>query len=319
MAPAQDRILPGVALMLVFCVTAPLIDISAKAAAATLPPGQIALARFALQALFMAPLALTVRPRARPGGRTLGVSALRAGLLLVSSVTFFAAVAVMPVADALAIAFVDSFLLLLLGWMFLGERVGPWRLAATAAGFLGALLVIRPSLALFGPVALLPLATALSFALYLLLTRRQSRGLHPIAMQVQTALLGTLLCLPLLAAGQILDIAALGLRMPSGSAWAWLLAVGVAATLSHLAITWALRFAPAATLAPLHYLELVAAVGFGYLVFGDFPAAATWAGIAVIVGSGLVIIHRERRAAARARRSPPAAPDAARAPASAAR
>jgi drug/metabolite transporter (DMT)-like permease len=59
-------------------------------------------------------------------------------------------------------------------------------------------------------------------------------------------------------------------------------------------MTYALRFAPSATLAPLHYLEIVAAVALGYLVFGDFPNAMTWAGIAVIVGSGLYIIHRER-------------------------
>jgi drug/metabolite transporter (DMT)-like permease len=59
-------------------------------------------------------------------------------------------------------------------------------------------------------------------------------------------------------------------------------------------MTYALKFAPSATLAPLHYLEIVAAVTLGYLVFGDFPNPMTWAGIAVIVASGLYIIHRER-------------------------
>jgi drug/metabolite transporter (DMT)-like permease len=82
--------------------------------------------------------------------------------------------------------------------------------------------------------------------------------------------------------------------MPQGVAWLWLLGVGFWASVSHMCMTYALKFAPSATLAPLHYLEIVAAVALGYLVFGDFPNRLTWAGIAIIVASGLYIIHRER-------------------------
>ncbi len=64
-----------------------------------------------------------------------------------------------------------------------------------------------------------------------------------------------------------------------------------------MCMTYALKFAPSATLAPLHYLEIVAAVALGYLIFNDFPNPLTWAGIAVIVSSGLYIIHRERMVA----------------------
>ena len=69
-------------------------------------------------------------------------------------------------------------------------------------------------------------------------------------------------------------------------------------------MSWALRLAPAATLAPLHYFEIVTAVGLGWAVFGDFPTIWTWAGMAVITGSGLYVIWRERleaRAGAAAR------------------
>jgi drug/metabolite transporter (DMT)-like permease len=97
-------------------------------------------------------------------------------------------------------------------------------------------------------------------------------------------------------------IATLDPVMPQGLAWLWLFGVGFWAAVSHMCMTYALKFAPSATLAPLHYLEIVAAVAFGYLVFGDFPNPLTWAGIAVIVASGLYIIHRERRVA-RARRA----------------
>ena len=84
---------------------------------------------------------------------------------------------------------------------------------------------------------------------------------------------------------------------PEGLAWLWLAGVGFWAAVSHMAMTQALRLAPSATLAPLHYAEIVAAVALGFWVFGDFPDALTWAGIAVICASGLYIIHRERAAA----------------------
>ena len=83
---------------------------------------------------------------------------------------------------------------------------------------------------------------------------------------------------------------------PEGIAWLWLLGVEVSGSLLHMLITYALRFAPSATLAPLHYLKMVSAVSFSYLVFGNLPNLLTLTGVVVIVGSGLYIFHRERLA-----------------------
>jgi drug/metabolite transporter (DMT)-like permease len=295
---APDRVLPGVALMLAFCLIAPLIDAFAKLAAGTgLPTAQITAARFAVQAVLMVPIAHAMGlSLALPPG-TLRLTLLRAVLLIGSTYSFVAAVAAMPIADALAIAFVEPFLLLLAGWALFGERVGPRRILACAVGFAGALLVIRPSFAAFGPVALWPLATAAFFAAYMLVTRALAARVHPVAMQAHTAIAGSLICLPALALGAAAGIGTLAPLAPSAPGWIWLAGVGLAATVSHMAITLALRFAPSATLAPLHYLEILGAVALGWAVFGDFPAPLTWAGIAVISASGLYIIHRERIAA----------------------
>ncbi|MFD1912244.1 DMT family transporter [Halodurantibacterium flavum] len=289
-----DRILPGVMLMLGFCLTAPLIDVASKLAAATVPAGQITLARFVVQALLMLPVVLLMGLPMGAGPRALWLLFWRAAFSILATFFFVAAVAVMPIADALAIVFVEPFIILLLGWLIFGEEVGPRRLGASVIGFAGCLLVIQPSFAVFGAVAFYPLGTALFFALYMLATRRLSQVMHPVTMQLHTAVMAVVLCLPLLLAGHLGGVAALSLVLPAGIAWTWLGAVGVAATVSHMLITYALRFAPSATLAPLHYLELVSAVGLGYLVFGDFPDPLTWVGIAVIAGSGLYIIHRER-------------------------
>jgi drug/metabolite transporter (DMT)-like permease len=210
----------------------------------------------------------------------------------------------MPIADALAIAFVEPFILLALGFLLFGDQVGPRRIAAAVVGFLGALLVIQPNFRAFGAVALYPLATAVFFALYMLLTRRITREVAPEAMQFHTAALGALIMLPVLAVGAWTGVPVLALSNPSAEVWMQLVCVGLAATVSHMAITYALRFAPSATLAPLHYLEIVNAVLFGWLFFGDWPNALSWTGIAVITGSGLYIIARERRLAREARHQP---------------
>lgn len=295
---SADRILPGVALMIAFCVVAPLIDVSAKLASSTIPVGQITTARFLVQALLMAPIVAVMGLSFHIPPALLGLTALRALFLILSTYTFVSAVAAMPVADALAIAFVEPFILLLMGWALFGERVGPRRIAACAVGFAGALLVIRPSLAVFGPVALFPLGTAFSFAAYMLVTRQLSRAMHPVTMQLHTATLGVAMCLPLLVLGAAFDLPSLAVVRPEGTLWLWLSGVGIAATVSHMAITYALKFAPSATLAPLHYLEIVTAVALGYWIFGDFPTPLTWAGIALIAASGLYIIYREKHLSA---------------------
>lgn len=297
----SDRILPGVALMLAFCAVAPMIDVSSKLAAATIPVGQITTARFVVQAALMAPIVALMGLTFRLSPRAVWLTTLRALCLVASTYTFVSAVAVMPVADALAIAFVEPFILLILGRMIFGDEVGPRRIGACVVGFAGALFVIRPSFAIFGPVALYPLGTALSFALYMLVTRRLAREVHPVPMQFHTALFGMILCLPVMVLAQGSGIGPLDPVMPEGAAWAFLFGVGLASTVSHMAITYALKFAPAATLAPLHYSELLSAVVLGYLVFGDFPAPLTWVGIAIITASGLYIIHRERVTARTAR------------------
>lgn len=159
-----DRILPGVALMLAFCVLAPLLDVSSKLAADAIPVGQITGARFVLQGALMAPIALLMRLPLMVDRRMAGLVLLRAVFLILSTYSFVAGIAVMPVADALAIAFVEPFILLILGRLLFGDHIGPRRIGASTVGFCGALLVIQPSLAAFGTIALYPLGTAFFFA-----------------------------------------------------------------------------------------------------------------------------------------------------------
>jgi len=292
---ARDTILRGVILMLAFCALAPLLDVAAKLAAeGGVPVGQITFARFAVQAALMLPVMWIMGLRLGLTPRALAYTCLRALFLLVSTFAFVSGIEVMPIADALAIAFVEPFILLILGHFIFGDQVGPRRIAACVVGFGGALLVIQPSLAAFGVVALWPLATAFLFAFYMLVTRAMSAWMHPVAMQFHTSWTGLLMCLPVLVLADGSGIPSLDPIWPEGWNWLWLFGVGFWAAVSHLCMTYALKYAPSATLAPLHYSEIITAVILGYLIFGDFPNAMTWTGILVIVSSGLYIIHRER-------------------------
>jgi drug/metabolite transporter (DMT)-like permease len=293
-SPSSDRILAGVALMLGFCVTAPLLDVAAKLASDSVPVGQITAARFVVQCVLMAPFVWAMRLSLRvPREQRLSL-VFRAVLLFVSTFCFIAAIRVMPLADALAIVFVAPFIVLLVGKFYLGEDVGPRRVGAAIVGFVGILFVIQPSFAAFGAVALFPLGTAVGFAFYILVTRGLSRRIHPVTLQFHTGLIASLLCLPVLILAQGTGSELLDPVWPEGIAWLWLSGVGFFAAISHMMMTYALSLAPSATLAPLQYMELPVATVLGFLVFHDFPNALSLAGITIIIGAGLYMIHRER-------------------------
>lgn len=300
----QDRILPGILLMLGFCIIAPLIDVASKLAAQAVPVGTVTLGRYVAQLLLMVPIVALLGHPWGMSRRALGLTFARAAVSVLSTYSFVAAVQHMPIADALAIAFVEPFVILFIGRFVMGEEVGPRRIGASVVGFIGALFVIQPSFAVFGAVALYPLGTAVGFALYILLTRALSRHMHPVPMNLHTAWAAIVILIPILALGGQFDLGQMRFELPEGIFWLWCFCVGLASTVSHMSMSYALKYAPSSTLAPLHYFEMLTATLFGYLVFGDFPNALTWVGIGIITASGLYIIHRERLAAkARAARA----------------
>lgn len=291
----------GILFMLGFCAIVPLMDAMAKLTPAEVPVTQIVAARFVFQVLALYPLVLITGQFVWPTLRDTGQHLMRALALLLATYCIFTAIRFMPIADAIAIFFVEPFILTLLGAVFLGEPIGWRRVAASAVGFLGALLVIRPSFVDLGLVALLPLATALTFAIYMLLTRSMSQRVPPLTLQAHTALAASLLICPILWLMDGSGAALFDPIWPDTIAIKTLLAVGLFATISHVFLTFSLRFAPAGVVAPLQYFEIIGATAVGLVFFNDFPEALTWLGIAIIVGSGLYIFWRERQIEQRAK------------------
>jgi drug/metabolite transporter (DMT)-like permease len=211
---------------------------------------------------------------------------LRALLLVAASVAFIAAIRAMPLADAIAIVFVYPFIVTASAPLVLGERVPLSSWIAVATGFVGVLVVVRPG---FGDTdwhALLALAAGTCFGAHLLVTRQLRTSAPPLVTATSTAFIGTLVLsatLPFvwqpLAMNQVL----------------LMVLVGVFGAASQLLAIIACGKAEMSVLAPFGYTEIISATLVGFVMFGDFPDWVAWAGIAVIVASGICIAYGQRR------------------------
>lgn len=292
-----DRPTFGILLMLGFCIVAPLGDAVAKLLGGTVPLGQLLFVRFAVQFVLLAPLVWATRRQWRMQGRILQLTLLRTILHIAGIGAMFTALKYLPLADAVAIAFVMPFLMLLLGKYVLDEEIGLRRLGACIVGFVGTLLVIQPSFIVIGWPALWPLLMAVIFAFFMLVTRQIAKHTDPIGLQAVSGLMACIMLAPILLIGNRLDIASLGIIAPDSYGWFLLMAIGGLGTVTHLLMTWSLRYAPAATLASMQYLEIPVATLFGWLIFDQLPNTMASVGIAVTIAAGLYVIMRERIAA----------------------
>lgn len=300
----KDRPLLGVVLMLGFCVVAPMGDAVAKLLGQSVPVGQLLLLRFLIQALLLIPLVWVTGRFWRMRGRVLWLALLRTVLHLFGIGAMFTALQYLPLADAVAIAFVMPFIMLLLGKFFLGEEVGSRRFIACVVGFIGTLLVVQPSFAEVGWPALLPLVVAVNFSFFMLMTRQIAKDTDPIGLQAVSGVMAVCIMGPVLLITRSGHLEPLTLISPSPEEWWLLIAIGVLGTCAHLLMTWSLRFAPSATLAPMQYLEIPVATLIGLLIFDDLPNGLAALGICITIAAGLYIIFRERAIARMAARTP---------------
>lgn len=293
----RDHPTLGILLMLGFCVVAPLGDAVAKLLGGTVPLGQLLFIRFAVQVILLTPLVWVTRRQWRMRGRVLRLTFLRTLLHISGIGAMFTALKYLPLADAIAIAFVMPFIMLLLGKYVLGEEIGMHRLGACVVGFGGTLLVIQPSFAQVGWPALWPVLMAVIFAFFMLVTRQIAKDTDPISLQAVSGVMACLLMTPLLLIGHQMEIAALMMQPQDSHGWFLLVAIGGLGTVAHLLMTWSLRYAPAATLASMQYLEIPVATLIGWLIFDQLPNTLASVGIAVTIAAGLYVILRERIAA----------------------
>lgn len=283
----------GVTAMLLAMLLLPLLDVVAKHLTATMSSGQIVWGRMFFQSLLLLPMVWPLR-------RHLSVDqwhlfAIRGILIVAATVFFFSSLSKMPIADALAIFFVEPLILTLLSALFLREPIGVRRITAVLIGFIGALIIIQPSAKSFGVYAVLPLGAALCFAGYLTITRKLAQVSHVIVIQLYTGVAGCVAISIAMLVGNAIGIGFLEITTPTHTEWGFMGLLGVIGCIGHLLVVYAFRFIDASVLAPFQYFEIIGAVVFGWYFFSDIPAFTTWLGIVIIIASGFYIYLREQQ------------------------
>ena len=276
----------AVACMAFAMAVIPVIDVFAKfLGQQDFPILQLVWARFFFGALFTLPFAWKVEQAAivRPT-HPLHQSA-RAALLILGTCFFFWALKFLPIADTLAIYFIQPILVTALSPLILKEHVGPHRWACVFFGFIGVLIIIRPGFQEFNIGMLLALGAGFCSAFYLLLTRSLTGSVNAMVTTFQTSAIGAI---------------ALSVAMPfmwtapDVNQWLMLVGIGFFAIVGHYFITLAYDMGEASLISPLGYLEMITAVLLGWYFFDNFPDGWTFVGVAILIASAIYISMRER-------------------------
>lgn len=217
------------------------------------------------------------------------IQGARALMLFLSNLCFFFAITFIPIAEAAAISMTAPLVVALLAWPMLGERTNAARLIALAFGFVGVVIVIRPGTDLFHWASLFVLASATSYGMYQIFTRRVAGIDSPETSAVYA---------PVIGAVGMLVVMPFVWRTPANLAdLSMFLGLGVLGALGHYCVARALTYAPANLVSPFQYFQLFASVIVGYLFFSALPDAATWIGAGIIMVAGLYIGWSQTRVA----------------------
>jgi len=280
-----DRVLQGILLILASVVLFSVSDAMAKLMRLQgLPAVEIAWLRYIVFVVMALGLAahgrvLTQRPK------RLRMQVFRGLTLVGSAVLFVAGLGQLPLAEATAIGYVAPGFVTILSIIFLAEKVGIRRWTALLVGFAGVLIVIRPGSGALSAAAGFPVASAFCWAATIVITRRMGAGDRTETTVLWSAGTGLLVLSALVPFVFV---------MPSWGQLGLGLAHGICSSCGQYLVILAYRQAAASVLAPFSYVQLVFSTSLGWLVFAAVPDGGTLLGAAVIIGSGLYTVHRER-------------------------
>jgi drug/metabolite transporter (DMT)-like permease len=230
---------------------------------------------------------------------------LRGFILSSAYIAFLLAIAAMPIANAVAIYFTMPFFVATLAGPFLGESVPVYRWLAMSSAFIGVLIMVRPGVGVFEPASLLALYSAFGYAVGQMMGRRYSQSVPPITMSnVQNAVylvVAATMFFVFNGAGweltghKSLAFLSRPAVVPTLTEFLLLSLMGALAAVASVLFTFAYKFAQSNFVAPFEYTAMIWAVFYGLVLFGDFPDAMTWVGMAVVIAAGLWMMWRDGR------------------------
>ena len=224
-------------------------------------------------------------------------------LIVVTNSCFFAAIVVMPLADAVAVFFVAPLLITALSTIFLGEKVGVRRWSAVVIGMAGVIVMLRPGGDSLQLILLLPMIAAVCYAVMQLITRRlgvtDRASVMAFYVHLTFVVVGAGMGLVCgdgrfeVADNPSLEFLLRAWSVPDAREVALLLIIGVLSAIGAYLMTQAYRTSEATVVAPFEYAALPFAMLWGLIVFGDVPDSQALLGMTLIVGSGLFVLYRE--------------------------
>ena len=285
----EDRRMRLLAILLMCCTMLCFtgLDTCSKWLSASLPAAQIVWARYVGAAV----IALAAsRPLSRPAAlrsKRPWLQLLRSTFLLGSTSANVIALRYLQLSETATISFLAPVFVALLAGPFLGEKVGAERMIAIAVGFLGVAIATRPGTAAFHPIVLVAVAGVVCNSAYMVATRKLAGADAAQTTLVWTQIAGLVFLTPILPWVW---------RQPgSWGVWLVMAATGVFGAAGHGLLIIAHRYAPAPVLSPFLYTQLIWMIVSGALVFGDWPAASTLVGAALVIACGVFLALRERR------------------------
>lgn len=217
---------------------------------------------------------------------------IRGLVAALSAAAFIFAIRHVPLADAVAVSFVAPFMVTLMAALILREPVGWRRWVAVVLGFVGSMIILRPGMGVVHPAAILVVVAAFFFACRQVISRA-------IAARDGT---GTTILYTAMTAVFVLSVPLPWVWVtPSGPEFLLLVGLAMLAGLAEVCVIRALELGLAVAVAPVHYTLIIWASLYGWLVFGQFPDAWTWAGTGIIMATGMYMLRREYLAIRRAR------------------
>ena len=283
---ARNR-LTGIGIVSSTYVLFSLLDGSAKWLVGSMPVIMVVWLRFVTHVMIAGAILFPLRGKALLKTSHLRLHVIRGLMFVAMTGINFWALQYLQLTVTASIFFTVPILIALISASILGEKLDWGRWAAILAGFAGVLVIVRPGSAEFHPAMLASIINAVFYAIFMLMTRRLAAYDSPETIQYLPAVVAAVLLTPFAIAAW---------EWPAGwLEWTVVCLLGVLGATGHYLLALAHRYAPASVLAPFLYQQVIYMALFGYLVFGDVPSPAVWAGAAIVVSSGLYLFSRERQ------------------------
>ena len=283
----------GIILMITAVLILPFSDAIAKWLTSSYTVIQISFIRFSIQTLIILLMIYFFKGRIK----RFKLVYLYSGFFITSTIVLlFWGLKYLPMANNIALFFIEPLILSLLSIIFLKERLEKNHIIAIIIGLIGTLIIIRPNWSAYGIAALLPIGSAFFYALYLISIRHFSSGIDAKSLQFYVGIFASLLLGIVLLISVEFGFDSFGFNQLNLTEHWWLfILLGIITTIVQLLVSQAFSYSKASSLASFQYLEIISASFLGWIIFKNIPDVLTILGSIIVIFSGVYLIRHERK------------------------